>query len=79
MVVRKFLTNELGRDVSAVGRDDSLLESGALDSVGVMRLVAFLGETFGIEVGDDDLTPENFDTIASLTAFVARCQTAEHD
>ena len=70
--VRRFLTTELGRDVSRVGPDDSLLESGTIDSVGVMQLVAFLGKTYGITVEDDDLTPENFDTIGAIAAFVAR-------
>jgi acyl carrier protein len=73
-VVRKFLTTELGRDVSRVGLDDSMLESGTIDSVGVMQLVAFLGKTYGITVEDDDLTPENFDTIGAIAAFVARRQ-----
>ena len=73
-VVRRFLTTELGRDVSRLGSDDSMLESGTIDSVGVMQLVAFLGTTYGITVEDDDLTPENFDTIEAIAAFVARRQ-----
>ena len=73
-VVRRFLTTELGRDVSRLGSDDSMLESGTIDSVGVMQLVAFLGTTYGITVEDDDLTPENFDTIGAIAAFVAQRQ-----
>ena len=70
--VRQFLENELGKNVADVGPDDSLLESGTLDSVGVMRLVAFLESRYGIEVQDDDLMPENFDTLAAITAFIER-------
>jgi acyl carrier protein len=73
-VVRDFLRNELGRDTSAIGRDQSLLESGTLDSVSVMQLVAFLESTYGITVPDEDMTPDNFDTIAAITAFVERRQ-----
>ena len=73
-VVRDFLRNELGRDASAIGRDQSLLESGTLDSVSVMQLVAFLETTYGITVPDEDMTPDNFDTIAAITAFVERRQ-----
>jgi acyl carrier protein len=70
--VRRFLADELGKDVSEVGDADSLLESGILDSIAVMQLVAFLEKTYGIKVADEDLMPENFDTIAAVCAFVAR-------
>ena len=50
--------------------DDSLLESGIVDSLGILELVNFVIEQFGVEVTDEDLQPENFDSIASLTTFV---------
>ena len=49
---------------------DSLLESGIVDSLGILELVNFVIEQFGVEVTDEDLQPENFDSIASLTTFV---------
>ncbi len=48
----------------------SLLDSGIVDSLGVLDLVGFIEEQFGIEAQDDDLVPENFDSIGSLTRFV---------
>lgn len=48
----------------------SLLDSGIVDSLGVLDLVGFVEEQFGIEVQDDDLVPENFDSIDALTRFV---------
>ena len=72
--VRAFLRDELGKEVTHVGRDESLLESGTIDSVGVMQLVAFLEATYRITVGDEDLMPDNFDTIAAIAAFVERRQ-----
>jgi len=48
----------------------SLLDSGIVDSLGVLDLVGFIEEQFGIEAGDEDLVPENFDSIEALTRFV---------
>ena len=70
--VREFLKSELGKDVSKLGGEDSLLESGTIDSMGVLRLVTFLEEEYAIKVEDDDLMPENFDTIDAIGAFVER-------
>ena len=70
--VRQFLRGELGKDESSVGPDDSLLESGTIDSMGVLQLVAFLENTYAVKVDDEDLMPENFDTISAIAAFIER-------
>jgi acyl carrier protein len=49
---------------------DALLESGILDSQGVLDLVSFLEEQFSITIADDELVPENFQTIGRIAAFV---------
>ncbi|HWO42208.1 MAG TPA: acyl carrier protein [Candidatus Eisenbacteria bacterium] len=49
---------------------EALLANGIIDSLGVLDLVAFIEESFGISVSDEDLVPENFETIERLTAFV---------
>lgn len=64
--------NFLLGDASELNPDESLLDSGVMDSTGVMELVQFLEQTFRIEVQDDDLVPENLDTIANIDAFVNR-------
>ena len=51
---------------------DPLLESGLVDSLGILELVNFLTDTFGVPISDEDLQPDNFDTIAQLVAFVER-------
>lgn len=51
---------------------DSFLERGVIDSMGVLELVTFLQETYGIKVGDEELTPENLDTFERVTAYVSR-------
>lgn len=50
--------------------DASLLENGVLDSMNVMELVTFLEEKMGLEIADDEITPENFDSINQLARFV---------
>jgi acyl carrier protein len=50
--------------------DESLLTNGILDSLGVLDVVAFLEAEFRITVSDEDLLPENFESLARLTAFV---------
>jgi acyl carrier protein len=49
---------------------EALLENGVIDSLGVLDLVAFIEESFAISVLDEDLVPENFQTLERLTAFI---------
>lgn len=50
----------------------SLLDAGIIDSTGAMELVSFLEGEFGLQIDDQDLVPENLDSIAAMTAFVTR-------
>jgi acyl carrier protein len=68
-VVDNFLFGQGDADLSD---DDSFLERGIIDSTGVLELVGFLEETYGIKVEDDELVPANLDSIRNATAFVAR-------
>ena len=54
--------------------DQSLLEAGVVDSTGVLELVAFLEDTFHLQIADKDIIPQNLDTVDSITAFVERNQ-----
>jgi len=63
-------------DESKLKNDDSLLERGIMDSTGVLELVAFLESQFGIKVADDELLPENLDSVDRVSAFIARKQEA---
>jgi acyl carrier protein len=72
-VIRAYIVDSfLLGDGDGLADGDSLIESGALDSTGVVEVVTFLEETFRIEVADDDLVPENLDSIERLTDFVQR-------
>lgn len=53
-----------------IAGDDNLLESGIIDSLGILDLVSFLEQDFGIVVADDDLVPENFQSVVRITRFV---------
>ncbi len=74
--VEQFILEELmaGSAVDAIPPDEDLLATGVVDSHGVMQLVAFLRERYGVTVGEDELTPENFQTIAAIDAFVRRAK-----
>ena len=52
--------------------DASFLDEGIVDSVGVLELLMFVSKTFGVTVNQDDIKPENFDSVANLAAFVRR-------
>lgn len=51
--------------------EDSFLEQGIMDSTGVLELISWIEETYGVEVGDGELVPENFDSINNVAAYVA--------
>jgi acyl carrier protein len=71
--VRNFIVENflLGQD-NGLKDSDSFLEGGIIDSTGVLQLVSFLEETFSISVGDDEVTPENMDSIDSVSAYLRR-------
>jgi len=53
-----------------LGNQDSLLEKGIIDSTGVLELVAFIEETFHIKVQDEELIPENLDSVNNICRFI---------
>ncbi|HUF91897.1 MAG TPA: acyl carrier protein [Candidatus Limnocylindria bacterium] len=53
------------------GDEESLLESGVIDSLGVLELAGWVGDTCNVELTDDDLHPDNFDSVSSLVRFLA--------
>ena len=55
-----------------LGDGDSLLDTGTMDSTGVLELIAFLEKRWSIAVGDREIHPDNLDSITKITAFVER-------
>ncbi len=71
--IRQFITSNFYVAADAdLAEDASLLDRGIIDSTGVLEVIAFLEDTFGIEVADDELIPENLDSIGQIAAFVER-------
>ncbi|QDT96000.1 acyl carrier protein [Gimesia aquarii] len=66
-VAENFLFDE---NPESLNNDDSFLETGIIDSTGVLELVAFIEEKYSVEVDDDELVPENLDSIDRLITFI---------
>jgi len=62
---------------SELSNDQSLLDSGIIDSAGIFELVGFIERAFGVTVDDTDIIPENFETVNSISAFVNAKQAPE--
>lgn len=72
--VRQYVLDKLlfGRTDVELSGDTSFLDSGIIDSTGVLELVAFLEENFQVKVEDEDLIPANLDSVNAVTRFVER-------
>ncbi len=70
--LRQFVSDNFlfGKNGAMLGDDDSFLDKGIIDSTGVLELVAFLQERYGLQIDDRDLIPENLDSINNLSKFV---------
>ncbi len=68
-IVENFL---FGDTETQFSDDDSFMEKGILDSTGILDLILFLEENFDLKVEDDELVPENLDSINNLVAFISR-------
>jgi acyl carrier protein len=69
--LRRFVIDNFlfGRE-EELGDSDSFLENGIIDSTGVLELISFLEQRFGLELAETDLTPENLDSIDKVTRLV---------
>jgi acyl carrier protein len=75
--IRKYiLENFLFSDDEAVlCNDDSFLEKGIIDSTGILELMAFIGDEFQITIEDDEIIPENLDSVNCVASFILRKKT----
>lgn len=76
--LRKYVleTYLFSSDESLLDNDDSFLDKGIIDSTGVIELIMFLEDEYGISVSDDELIPDNLDSINRLAAFIERKKAA---
>ena len=68
--VREFISSSI--DISNLGDDENLFETGIVNSLFAVQLMTFIEKTFGIEISMDDLDIENFKSISATAAFVGR-------
>jgi len=72
--VKSFILDNIliGSYEDSLRPQDSFLQKGILDSTGVLELVQFLEEHFGFTFSDQEITPENLDSLQSISTFVLR-------
>ncbi len=71
-LVQYLITNfPLGGDIAALEPTASLLDAGIIDSTGVLELLMFIESEFGLVVPDEDLVPENFDSLDAIGRYLA--------
>jgi len=69
--IRQFIVeNFLFGDGQVLKDDTSFMQEGIIDSTGILELVFFLEETFGVSVEDDELVPENFDSLKKIVKYL---------
>jgi acyl carrier protein len=72
--IKEFIKKELirGKGISDLEDTDNLLESGVIDSLGIQILVSYLEKDYAIRIADDDLIPENFETVDAIWSLITR-------
>lgn len=76
--IRDYILNNylFTDDPSALNSRDSFLERGIIDSTGIMEVIFFLEQEFGVMVEDEEMVPDNLDSVNSLVNFVSRKRAA---
>lgn len=71
--VKKYIVDHfLFVDDNELSEDTSFIENGIIDSTGILELVSFLEETYNIKINDDELLPENLDSLENISAFLQK-------
>ena len=72
-ILQNFL---FSNDASKLNNSDSLMQKGIIDSTGVMEMIFFLQDEFGIQVADSEMIPDNLDSVNNLVTYIASKQVA---
>lgn len=72
--VREFIREQLApaKGITSFTDDESLMENGVIDSLGIFRLVTFLEETFGVRIGDEEISADNLQSVDTIEQLVIR-------
>ncbi|MBI3863116.1 MAG: acyl carrier protein [Planctomycetia bacterium] len=78
--IRDFINDNFlfGQGTDSLSANDSFLDQGIIDSTGVLELVTFIEGQFGIQIADNELVPQNLDSIENLVRFITRKQEEIH-
>ena len=70
--LKEFIMKEVNPDLNLAQLDDDepLIESGIIDSLGVLKILAFMDETFGVDLSSDQIKLENFKNVSSICALI---------
>ncbi len=75
--IRKFvIDNYLFGEEGTLSDEDSFMETGIIDSTGILELVKFLESTYTIKVTDEELIPDNLDSVSKIVSFILAKQSA---
>ncbi len=74
--LRDFITDTfmIGNDIDSFEDNDSFMELDLIDSTGVLELTSFIEDEFGITIDDEEMNPDNLDSLDNLTNFISRKQ-----
>jgi len=72
--IREFVVGNFlfGQDAESLTDDESFLDSGIIDSTGVLELVSFLESHYNITIADDEVVPDNLDSVSKVSSFLQR-------
>ncbi len=75
--LREFITDNflIGSDIEKIDDNDSFMEKEIVDSTGILELTSFVEEDFEITIEDEEMTPDNLDSIEKLSGFIISKQT----
>jgi len=71
-ILENFLFTD---DQSALENSDSFLEKGLVDSTGILEILTFIEDDFNITIEDEEMVPENLDSVANIIAFIDKKKT----
>ena len=71
--VKDFIeTNFVYDQETNLKADESLLDTGLVDSTGILEVVSFIEESFGISIEDEEMVPDNLDSVTRIASFIVR-------
>jgi acyl carrier protein len=76
-ILADYITKELAKGrATTIRPEDDLLSAGIIDSLGILQLVSFVEKQFGIQIPDEDVVLENFQSVAALSAYLDKQRAA---